>query len=250
MTNIQPCLIVQEAKNQYQLDRIVGLFSGGKDSLTICHYLWTQGLLNEVLYCDTGIKVKDNFEYVKQTCDKYKWRLNIVHPLPHETYEIFVKRFGFPRNGIHSAIMGFLKWHPIRKWCRENKVLLVSGRRQKESKRRMRLSKYIEHPEKNIYICSPLFYWTTAQVWEYIKQNNLEICPVYKTLHMSGDCLCGSFSELGESQLIATFHPEVTKQITDLETRYKGKWGNQVSMGAAKKQSKLVDYICNECIYR
>lgn len=95
-----------------------------------------------------------------------------------------------PRSGIHSAIMGYLKWRPMRKWARENPgVCFVSGRRKKESKRRMRLQKYIDKPEKNMLFCSPLFYWNTSQVWNYIKSNVLEICPVYQTLHISGDCL-------------------------------------------------------------
>jgi len=202
------------------------------------------------LYCKTGISTKENFEFVKKQCDKHGWKLNIVEPLPHETYEDFVRKFGFPKQGIHSAIMGYLKWHPIRKFVRENKVLLISGRRKKESKRRMKLSQYIENPEKNMYICAPLFFWTTEQVWNYINDNKLDICPVYQTLHLSGDCLCGAFSELGESQLIQTFHPDLAKQIEELEIKYKSKWGNQTSMTGAKFQSKLVDYICNDCILR
>lgn len=245
---MNPVAILKEAAKIYNLNRFVGLFSGGKDSLVTCHYLWEKGLLNEVLYCKTGIGVKDNFDYVQTTCKKYNWKLNVIEPLPHETYEIFVKRFGFPKQSMHGAVMGYLKWHPMRKWCRDNKALLCSGRRQKESRRRMRLSKYIDNPEKNIFICSPLFYWTTVDVWSYINRNNLEICPVYETMHMSGDCMCGAYSALGEAELIATFHPELANEIQVLETKYKGRWGRQSSISGARRQSKLVDYICNECI--
>jgi hypothetical protein len=53
-------------------------------------------------------------------CDKYNCKLNVVSPKQGETYEDFVRKFGFSRSGIHSAIMSYLKWHPIRKWARGN----------------------------------------------------------------------------------------------------------------------------------
>ena len=151
-----PEQIIEETKQRYNITKFVGLFSGGKDSLAVCHYLWKKECLNEVLYCDTGIKARGNFEFVLSTCHDYKWKLNIVYPKVGETYEDFVRKFGFPHSGIHPSIMGYLKWHPIRKWARENQgVCFVSGRRKKESKRRLRLQKYIEKPEKNILLCSP-----------------------------------------------------------------------------------------------
>lgn len=240
-----PEQIIKETKQNYNITKFVGLFSGGKDSLATCHYLWKEQYLNEVLYCDTGIKARENFEFVLSTCNKYNWKLNVISPKRGETYEDFIRKFGFPHSGIHSTIMGYLKWHPIRKWARENPgVCFVSGRRKKESKRRMRLQKYVERPEKNILMCSPLFYWN------YIKSNNIESSPVYRTLHISGDCLCGSFAEKGEADIIATFHPELAKQIQCLESQYGKKWGNGSSITGALKQSKIADFVCGECAFQ
>jgi len=78
---------------------------------------------------------------------------------------------------------------------------------------------------------------------------NLEICPVYQTLHISGDCLCGSFAEKGEAELVTTFHPEVAKQIQSLENKYRGTWGNGSSIRGALQQSKIADFVCSECMY-
>ena len=163
-TEKTPIQIIEEAKQNYNINKFVGLFSGGKDSLAVCHYLWRKQYLDEVLYCDTGIKAHENFEFVLSTCNKYNWKLNVVSPKQGETYQDFVRKFGFPHSGIHSAIMGYLKWH-IRKWAKDKRLFIfsvcfVSGRRKKESKRRMKLQKYIEKPEKNILVCSPLFYWS------------------------------------------------------------------------------------------
>lgn len=230
--------------------KLIGLFSGGKDSLTACHYLWKQGKLNEVLYCKTGIGLKENVDYVKETCEKYGWKLNIVEPKENETYEDFVRKFGFPHQGMHSAIMGYLKWHPLRKFAKGKDITYVSGRRRKESRRRMGKVKTEYETTENIRFYAPLIDWSDAQVWQYIKDNNLVRCPVYETLHMSGDCLCGAFSELGESELIATFHNYMAERIKDLELKYGGQWGNTSSMTGALQQDKIVNYMCSDCINR
>lgn len=257
-----PEQIIEVAREQYGIKKFVGLFSGGKDSLATCHYLWKLGVLNEVLYCNTGINVKENFEYVLKTCNQYGWKLNIVVPKKGETFEDFVRKFDFPHTGngkhgyIHSAIMGYLKWHPMRKWASEHRsenFAFVSGRRKKESNKRARMSsnKAIERTENMTFI-SPLYYWSNSKVWHYVKQNSLEKCPVYDTLHISGDCLCGSYAESGEAELLAIFHKDTAMQIAELEHKYGGKWGNASSMRGALKQEQLPkwieDAVCAECI--
>ena len=229
-------------------DRLVGLFSGGKDSLVACHTLWKQGLLNEILYCKTGIGLVENFEYVLKTCNKYGWKLNVETPEDRFSYENFVRRFGFPHAGIHSTVMGHLKWFSMRRFAKNKPCVFVSGVRRNESKRRLGKHKdYVFNPEPNITFMNPIFDWSTAQVWEYINDNSLEICPVYKTLHLSGDCLCGSFAESHESRLITMFHPELAEQIKSLERKYGGSWGNDVSVSGASQETKLESFICSEC---
>ena len=230
--------------------KYIGLFSGGKDSLVACHLM--QDKLDGVLYCKTGIGLDENVAYVKDTCQTFGWKLNIVEPKKGETYQDFIRKFGFPHQGMHSAIMGFLKWHPLRKFARENGgCLFISGRRPKESRRRMgKVKNRIDKAEKHITFESALFDWTTPQVWDYIKKNELKKCPVYETLHMSGDCLCGAFSESGEAELIATFHSYMAERIKTLEPQYGGRWGNQSSITGAMQQSKISNFICSDCITR
>lgn len=250
-----PLSIIEDARKKYGIKKFIGLFSGGKDSLAVCHYMHSQKVMDEVLYLRTGIGVKENFEFVLDTCNKYKWKLNVMDPKPQFTYEVFVKRFGFPHSGIHNAIMGFLKWFQIRQFAKDHKdecIAFLSGRRKKESARRkfsIKSMYAIDKPEKNIVMVAPLFFWTTKDIWDYIDENNLQLCPVYKTLHLSGDCLCGSFAELGESEMIKTFHPDLAQKIVSLEKKYGGKWGNHVSMTGTMNQKKINEFVCNECVY-
>lgn len=230
-----PVEILEQAIRENEIKKLVGMFSGGKDSQVTC--LETAKLAKElnipfeVVHCSTGVGVKETFQHVLKICGENNWRLHVTTPLPHETYRIFIHRFGFPGPGIHNAVMGFLKWHPLRKWCREHKtegIGLISGRRRKESARRAKMRSFktpIVQAEPNMLMVSPLYYKPDEWVWNYIRENNLEICPVYKTLHISGDCLCGAFAEEGERELIRIFHPDEYAFLEAIEKEFGGRWG-------------------------
>ena len=263
MSNPNP--IIQEAIERAgnpEKYRLVVMFSGGKDSLTVAHYCaFTLGLNIELVYLNTGIGTTENRDYVLGVAKKYNWKLTEIHPLPHETYEIYVKRFGFPRQGMHGAVMGYLKYHPLRKWNREQKkikgdnIILISGRRKAESKRRSNRKTYSKTVNivDGMLICAPLWNWTDSQVWQYLHDNNIDknsdLCPVYKTLHMSGDCLCGAFSRQDESRLISIFHKDLSDKIKALEDKYGGSWGRGISITEAIKQGRLDKFFCSECYY-
>lgn len=232
----------------------IGMFSGGKDSLVACHKMWKKGIMKRVMYCKTGVGL--NEDYVKEICKKFEWELIIVEPAQHETYEIFVDRFNFPHQGMHNAIMGFLKWHPIRKWHNEQKklgknIIFLSGRRKKESNRRKRMKSNKEYvTTEGMTFWSCIFNMETVEVWDYLKENNLKRSPTYETMHLSGDCLCGAFSSKGESDWLTVFHPEMAQRFKELEKKYGGKWGNQISLSDMENQTKLDDLICSECVVK
>lgn len=229
-------------------EEFIGLFSGGKDSIVACLVAGVK----EVVYCRTGVGL--NEQYVKDMCKRFDWKLIIVEPKQGESYEEFVKKYGFPHSGIHNSIMGCLKFHPLRKWHYEQKklgrnIMFVSGARRKESKRRKKRDymkkQYNELDGMRFY--KSIFDWTTTQVWDYLKENNIPRSPIYETMHISGDCLCGSFSSKGESAFLKMFHPKMFNYFLELEKKYGGKWGNQISIVDMKNQKTLDELICTEC---
>ena len=206
-------LLEYHAQDERQEEKVT-LFSGGKDSLVVGHYTNTK----KAVYCKTGVGL--NFDYVLETCNKLGWELEVIFPKVGEAFEDFVRKFGFPHVSMHNAVMGYLKWHPLRSWNRglEIKPLLLSGRRKKESKRRMRMKSNTEYTEtEGMRFHAPIYQWTTKQVWDYIKNNKLEVSPIYETMHISGDCFCGAFAQKGESQLLYTFHKDLALRMKELE---------------------------------
>jgi len=228
---------------------LVGLFSGGKDSLTAC---LVSGV-KEVVYSRTGVGL--NEEYVKEMCEKLSWKLNIVVPYAKLEYEEFCIRYGFPRPESHTWIMQRLKLNPIKRWHRtESKkgrdIIFVSGIRLKESKRRrMNFSKDDKLTKvTGIRFHKPILNWSKDDVSNYIKSHNLPLSPTYKTLGLGGDCLCGAFTKREHTQILNDNYPELAERIKELEKECRGHWGQFMSLTDCQGQRKLDSLVCNECI--
>lgn len=230
------------------------LFSGGKDSITMTHYVMSQGLADGVLFVDTGINLPETVQFVKDVCTKYGWRLEISTTT--YTYEDLVMKFGFPGPRWHNYFFTYLKENAIRKFVRKvdgKEVILYSGVRTSESVQRFKNARETK-VGRRIYKV-PILDWTTEQVWKYIHDNGLPINPVYQTLHISGDCLCGSFADQTEVDLLLTFYPDLAKRIGDLEKRraaltdVRCKYGGtKGAMGVEESSKNLQERMtCSEC---
>lgn len=78
------------------LPEYVGLFSGGKDSTVACHSV----NVKKVVYCKTGVGL--NLDFVKDFCQSMGWELIVLEPKIGESFEDFVRKFGFPHVGMHN----------------------------------------------------------------------------------------------------------------------------------------------------
>lgn len=247
----QSKLILEKAEQQYGIKKFMACISGGKDSITSADIVDKLGKLNGVIFIDTTIGIKETKDFVIQLCEKRKWKLTILKP--KVSYEQFViDKFGFPTARFHNVVMGYLKYQPLRNYVIENKsekIGLISGVRKLESNRRGRTMKPIIKDGSMIFV-APIFDLTTQEVWDYIRENNLEVSPVYKKLHLSGDCLCGAFADMAEAELLSIFYPEIANKIRNLENKCKKKyhkWGNHSSMEGASKQKQIDNFICADC---
>lgn len=236
--------------------KFYALFSGGKDSVTVAHMLDQAGLLEGCLFVDTTIAIPETIDFVKEYCAEMGWDLEIITRSDKvKTYDEFVLKYGFPNSAFHNVTMFELKWKPIREWVMKRKdagVVLCSGVRSKESKRRMvNTQKYQRDKScKHMRWCAPIHYMSNSEVWEYANKHGLKRSPVYETLGMSGDCLCGAFSSRGEAELLELFYPEFAERIRDLERRCTNKrntWGNGSSMQGVKYQTRINDWACADC---
>ena len=232
------------------MEELIGLFSGGKDSLVACLVAGVK----EIVYCRTYVGV--NEDYVEEICNLFGWKKNTVKPLKNE-YEMFVERYGFPKPTSHTWIMQRLKLNPIKKWHANQKkkkrdIIFVSGIRLDESDRReMNFGNDKEIEESDgLKFYKPILEWTDIQVEDYIKKNHLQISPVYETLGLGGDCLCGAFTKRQHAYLLDELYPNLAKKIKKLEKTCRGHWGQFQPLSACQNQTKITNFVCNECIVK
>lgn len=251
------------------------MFSGGKDSSCVAYRLIELGQFEGIVTFDTGIAVPGFIDWIKEICKKRKWKIHIEKGgymsgnEKIQSYDEFVRKFGFPKPRSHSWIMRIVKGRAFTKFKKahtENKIIkgkkkkirpkVASGVRQAESKRRMKNVKGEYGEFDGCEVWNVVYDWKDQDVWDYVKKYEIEISPAYKTIHMSGDCLCGAYARKSETEIVSIFFPEVAKRLAKLENEIKDNekipkqckyWGYKDGEGFNTKQRKLDSILCGEC---
>lgn len=197
------------------------LFSGGNDSTVLAHMFRLRA--DYVVHCNTGIGIEATRQYVRDTSAAWGLPLLEEHPPAGSTYRELVLDQGFPGPAMHWKMYQRLKERALRKVVRyvvtspyRQRVVFLAGRRRDESKRRADVPE--AEREGSIVWVSPLVSWTNADLHAYRGQHpGIPRNVVADHLHMSGECLCGSFAKPGELGEIAFWYPEIAAEIHALE---------------------------------
>lgn len=209
-----------------ELAGVVILFSGGNDSTVLAHMMRERATYFG--HANTGIGIEATRQFVRDWSQKWDRPLMERHPPAGSTYRDIVLSEGFPGPGKHWKMYQRLKLRCIeqmqaeliggKRWSYSRRVLLLAGRRVQESKRREQRDIPQVERHKSAVWCSPLRNWTALDLNDY--RRRFPDCPrnpVADFLHMSGECLCGSFAKPGELDEIGLWHPEVRAEIEALE---------------------------------
>lgn len=219
-----------DAIKQYKPVKVLLLFSGGHDSLCSVHYsacfLTSIGVDFIVYHGNTGIGIRQTREFVHAVVKRFGWAYYEGLPLPGQTYEDIVRKYGFPGPTLQSHRYMYirLKERALRKYvthhcksspyAREN-VLLLTGVRQSESKIRMGYKAHTQKQNSHIW-SNPIFYWSKEDCEIYLEHNNLPRNPVKDAICISGECLCGAFAGREEWAEISHRYPEAAQEIERL----------------------------------
>ena len=255
-TNETPESIIDDLETIHNRTKFYALASGGKDSVSLCHWLAEQGKLESVVHIQTNIGIQKTTDFVKDLCQDQGWKLHIIEPSPKFTYASHVLQYGFPLAGFHRLIMGKLKYKTMRDFAltidRKNHCL-ISGVRKFESKRRMRNYPHPIQSDGALWFGCPFFYKTSEEVYHYIHENGLKVTPVSDIMGTSGECMCGSFAIGGEKERIRALDPKLADYIKWLEEgieqfgtkqakRY-SKWGGKAKMSDLELQQQMDDFF-------
>jgi len=205
------------------------LFSGGHDSLVATHLASQSPNFRGVIHLNTGIGIEETREFVHKTCRDYGWPLHEYFARQRNgmpIYDDMCLRLGMPGGPrAHSSQYHVLKEEGLEKAIAQLRgkakaIILVSGIRKEESKRRMRNAisvPYREELDKHRIWTAPILEFTALDVEDYIQSHELPENQVVRLLHRSGECLCGALARPEELKEVALWYPAIAKRIWALE---------------------------------
>ena len=239
---------------------IVGLFSGGNDSTTLCHIMLPR--ITHLAHANTTIGIEETRQFVRDTSAHWgKPLLEYTSANENDHYRALVLDQGFPGPGHHFKMYQRLKERALRRVRKElvtdrsMRVVFLAGRRRTESARRAEVPA-LEREGQVVWV-SPMVNWTKLDLNTYrVMQGNVPVNRVTDLIHMSGECLCGSFAHAGELDEIAEWFPSVAEEIRSLEGEIadrddipeaRKRWGWGATYSGAVSQSGP---LCSSCDFR
>lgn len=221
--------ILHEAVEQYRPTRIFAAYSSGHDSLTSTYLAFRELGVTDVFNVDTTTAIPESLRQVEKNCDRFGWKLHRYRPpVP---YDQIVMEHGFPGPGQHPTMYARLKERCVRKLRhdfkkdRKDTIMLITGVRKAESKRRMGSVKEIQKDGSIIWV-APATNWSNDARDAYIADNNLPRSPVSTQMCMSGECMCGCYARPEEESELKAFDRDHWQWLQDLKARVRaaGKW--------------------------
>lgn len=203
------------------------LWSGGRDSNTLAHLM--RPYATHAVHCNTGVGIEATRQHVRDTCAAWDLPLIEEHPPPGCTYREIVLRWGFPGKGNHDKTYQRLKQRALRAARRRlvtdgrrQRVVFLSGRRREESDRRSGKNMFAPIPlhdrEYSVIYVAPLANWTALDLNTYaVTESDVPVNHVTNLIHMSGECLCGSYAAEGEREELRAWFPDVIDWLEALE---------------------------------
>lgn len=238
----------------------VGLFSGGNDSTTLCHVMLDK--ITHLAHANTTIGIEQTRQFVRDTARLWgKPLLEYTAERETDHYRALVLDQGFPGPGHHYKMYQRLKERALKRVRKQlvtdksMRVVFLAGRRRTESARRAEIPA-LEREGSTIWV-SPMVNWTKLDLNTYrVMAGDVPVNQVTDLIHMSGECLCGSFAHEGELAEIAEWFPDVVAEIRALEAEIADRddipterktwgWGATYS-GAVSETGPL----CSSCDWR
>jgi 3'-phosphoadenosine 5'-phosphosulfate sulfotransferase (PAPS reductase)/FAD synthetase len=232
------------------------LFSGGNDSTVLAHMMRERS--DYAVHCNTTIGIEATRRFVRETCQD--WDLRLIEKLPPVSYRELVLERGFPGPAMHYKMYQRLKERQLEQVRRDfvqkprkERIMFIAGRRKSESKRRQNIP--LHERRGSVVWASPLAMWTTLDMTTYrLMQGDVPVNRVSELIHMSGECLCGSFAKENELEEIEMWFPEVAAEIRELEREVQAaghqepfcRWGHR----SGGEPTKRVGMLCTSCDFK
>ena len=170
-----------------QFDNITISFSGAEDVVLIDMASKIKRDI-QVFSIDTGRLHPETYQFIDRVRKQYRIKIDVISPNTAEV-EALVKEkglFSFYEDG-HKECCAIRKVKPLRRKLATVDAWITGQRKDQNPATRnnvpvIQVDTAFSTQEKTLIKFNPLANWTSAQVWEYIRKNNVP----YNKLHNQG----------------------------------------------------------------
>jgi 3'-phosphoadenosine 5'-phosphosulfate sulfotransferase (PAPS reductase)/FAD synthetase len=247
--------LLDAAIREHNPSHVFAGYSGGHDSLVSTHIAAQHPRFSGVFHANTTIGIEETRLHMRATCERFDWPLKEYYP--PESYRDMCLKYGFPGPGAHMFCFIKLKERSIKSLVRDHKtgrkdrIMLVTGARASESKRRMGHVEIVQRDGALVWV-APCIDFTDDEKEAYIAEHNLPRNPVVDAIGMSGECLCGAFANNGkrtqheELAIIGEHFPKTANLIAEITQACKDA-GVHAQWGARPPKDTKTMPLCFHC---
>jgi phosphoadenosine phosphosulfate reductase len=184
--NRDPRDILELAMREYPGDLAIS-FSGAED-VALVDMASKIGGSFRVFSLDTGRLHPETYQFLDRVRERYQLAIQVFFPQP-QAVEALVREkglFSFYRDG-HRECCGIRKVEPLSRALSPLKAWVTGQRKDQSPGTRaevpvIQLDRTFGTPERPLVKFNPLSFWTSGQVWAYIREHDVP----YNTLHDRG----------------------------------------------------------------
>jgi phosphoadenosine phosphosulfate reductase len=141
-----------------------------------------------VLFLDTGYHFSETYEYRDKLARQ--WQLNLVNIQPAQSLEEHETKHGKLYVGQRDLCCELRKVKPLLH-ALEGFEIWFTGLRREQSPTRSNLATVESHAlpsGKSLIKVSPLAFWTSKEIWNYLRVNEIDYLPLYDRGYTSIGC--------------------------------------------------------------
>jgi phosphoadenosine phosphosulfate reductase len=184
--------IVEQALREYSPDLAIS-FSGAEDVVLI-HMAAKTGRPFRVFSLDTGRLHPETYQFIDRVRAHYGIAIDVMSPQA-EALQLFVREkglFSFYRDG-HKECCGIRKVEPLIRALAGVPAWMTGQRRDQSPGTRaevpvVQLDRTFGTPDRPLVKFNPLGFWTSKQVWAYIRDEEVPYNPLHDRGFISIGC--------------------------------------------------------------
>jgi len=170
--------------------RLVYASSLGAEAMVLTDLIWTQVPGIDIVSIDTGRLPEETLALLERLERRYQRRIRLYYP-DAQAVQHYVREHGI--NGFYNSLGERLSCCQIRKVEPFNRAVAgysawVTGVRREQSQQRAAAQALAQDPRTGLQTISPLLDWTEAEIWNYIRVQQLYYSPLHDRGYPSIGC--------------------------------------------------------------